>query len=69
MVDRTIRRPTSNAEHIHNLSRVELAELLHSFCDNSKRCYFCPFYERDCAGIDASVYDWVYWLDKPTEGK
>ena len=65
MIDKTIRRPTSNKEHFHDLHIYELAELLCGFCNNSERCYFCPLYEKDCAGVDASVNDWVEWLDKP----
>ena len=67
MIDKTIRRPTSNKEHFHDLHIYELAELLYGFCTNGKRCYFCPLYEESCAGVDASVSDWVKWLDKPWE--
>lgn len=66
-MDKTIRSQKSNKEYFHTLGIIDLAKLLHGFCENGEKCYFCPLFESSCAGVDASVDNWIDWLEKPKE--
>lgn len=67
MGNKTGRRTMSRKEYILTMKNKDVAKLLHGFCENSERCYYCPLFTVDCAGVDASEEDWEAWLDKPAE--
>ena len=63
---KTMNNGITNAEYLLSMKKEELARLLLDFCENSERCYFCPFNKIVCGG-ESSVEEWVEWLDKPLE--
>lgn len=57
----------TNGDVIRSMTDEELGKLFYGFCDNSKRCYFCPLYHLPCAGILANEDEWQEFMKQPAE--